>query len=117
EIIRYTKIKDGSLVEFQRGVLGPSDASQWHGGPAPPSAHDAGAPLIDQRAFAPALWRIASPDGEFRAFDSTERLREAGSLAVAAATSGESDARKAQAAGLPEEAPGPPPIHGSAHGG
>src|SRR5439155_3745171 len=64
EIIRYTKIKDGSLVEFQRGVLGPSDASQWHGGPAPPSAHDAGAPLIDQRAFAPALWRIASPDGE-----------------------------------------------------
>ncbi len=109
--------------ELMRYTTGPANPSEWHGGPLPPSAHDAGAPAIDQRAFAPALWRIATQTGDVRAFDSKERLREAGGFALAAAdvaakkANGEVDAKAAARAVLTEDALRPLFLHGSIHGG
>src|SRR6185295_11450906 len=39
ELLKYTKIVDGALERPVRGVLGPANPSEWHGGPMPPSAH------------------------------------------------------------------------------
>ncbi len=117
ELVRYGKIAEGALAEPVRGVLGPADASQWRGGPLPPSVHDAGAPVIDQRAFAPALWRIATADGEIRALDSKERLREAGAFALAAALSKSTDPRAAARKALSEDALRPLFRYGSVQGG
>jgi hypothetical protein len=102
ELIRYGKLEGGAMQEPVRGLLGPPSGGEWHGGPCPPSTHDAGAPVIDQRAFAPALWRAASADGELRAFDSRQRLREAGSFAIAAALSGPAAPDAPAPAGKPE---------------
>ncbi len=85
EIVRYTKIVDGTLIEFTRGVLGPAQGTEWRGGPRPPGSHGIGTPVLDQRALAPVLWRMASPDGEARAFESLERLTESARFALAAA--------------------------------
>ncbi|MFN0007718.1 MAG: hypothetical protein ACKVXR_07405 [Planctomycetota bacterium] len=129
ELIRYSKLDGGTILEPVRGLLGPvagPDGVEWRGGPRPPSGHDAGAPLLDQRAFAPALWRAAGPDGELRAFDSPGRLREAGVHALVAALGApekplgaepEADARPPSPAGLTDEALRPLLLHGSVHGG
>jgi len=129
ELLRYEKIAEGALVEPLRGVLGPANPSDWRGGPLPPSAHDAGAPVIDQRAFAPALWRIATGDGELRPFDARERVREVGAFVIAAAarmtavpdpsgTPGRGvDAEAAAKTALGEDVLRPLLLHGSVHGG
>jgi len=85
ELIHYGKLGDGELVDFQRGVLGPATAQDWHGGPSPPADHGNGAPVIDQRAFAPALWRTNSSDGEMRRFGALEELRFAKDFVLAGA--------------------------------
>lgn len=129
ELIRYSKLDGGTILEPVRGLLGPvatQEGVEWRGGPRPPSGHDAGAPVLDQRAFAPALWRAAGPDGELRAFDSPGRLAEAGVYALVAALGAtakplgeESDAsaRPATPPGLTDEALRPLHLHGSVHGG
>jgi type II secretory pathway pseudopilin PulG len=130
ELLRYTKIENGALVRPIRGVLGPANASEWHGGPMTASAHDAGAPAIDQRAFAPALWRLAGGGTEPRVFDSKERVRESGGFVMAAADpskpkppappkTGEADEGTKVTAPhtLSEDALRPLFLHGSVHGG
>jgi len=86
EIVQVRKYADGSAVEFTRGVLGPTEGSEWRGGPLPAVAHGIGTPVLDQRALAPALWRLASSDDEPRAWESIERLPECATFALAAAT-------------------------------
>lgn len=128
ELIRYSKLDGGTILEPVRGLLGPPEGTDWRGGPLPPSGHDAGAPVIDQRAFAPALWRAAGPDGELRALDSPERLKEAGSYALATALGAppapkgpkvdDPDApARAAPSGLTDEALRPLFLYGSVHGG
>jgi len=51
------------------------EAPAFECGPQLPSAHDIGAFVIDQRAFALCEWRIAG--GELRAYDGIEQVREA----------------------------------------
>ncbi|MBL8861301.1 MAG: hypothetical protein JNK02_04735 [Planctomycetes bacterium] len=86
ELVQVRRYQDGSAVEFTRGVLGPGAGQDWRGGPRPASSHGIGAPVLDQRALAPVLWRLVSPDDEPRAFESIERLRECAGFALAAAT-------------------------------
>ena len=130
ELLRYTKIENGALVRPIRGVLGPANASEWHGGPMPASAHDAGAPAIDQRAFAPALWRLAGGGTEPRPFDSKERVRESGGFVLASAETVRTKEPAPPATGeakgetkltapraLSEDALRPLFLHGSVHGG
>ena len=119
ELVRYGKLDGGTILEPVRGLLGPPTGTEWRGGPLPPSGHDAGAPVLDQRAFAPALWRAASPDGELRPFDSPERLREAGKYALVAAlaTPPPEGSTAKPPAGLTDEALRPLFLHGSVHGG
>jgi hypothetical protein len=88
ELIHYKKLDQGELKDFDRGVLAPAAVKDWHGGPRPASAHDNGAPVLDQRAFAPALWRLSTADGELRRFESMEELRDAKDFVLAAATLG-----------------------------
>ncbi len=130
ELLRYTKMENGALVRPVRGVLGPANASEWHGGPMAASAHDAGAPAIDQRAFAPAMWRLAGGGTEPRVFDSKERVRESGGFVMASAdtpkskmpappkTGGADEGTKITAPHtLSEDALRPLFLHGSVHGG
>lgn len=84
ELIRYGKLDEGELKDFDRGVLGPASEKEWRGGPAPPIDHDNGAPVLDQRAFAPAMWRLAG-GGDLRRFAAMEELRQAKEFVLAAA--------------------------------
>lgn len=86
EIVQVRKYVDGAAVEFTRGVLGPTEGAEWRGGPMPAVPHGIGTPVLDQRALAPALWRLVSPDDEPRSWESVERLPECGTFALAAAT-------------------------------
>jgi hypothetical protein len=92
ELIQYGKVDDGELKDFTRGVNCPAVGKDWHGGPRPPSDHDNGAPVLDQRAFAPALWRTNTGDGEIRRFGSMEELRFAKDFVFAGALSGDPSA-------------------------
>lgn len=83
EVVQYSKIVEGEVVQFTRGVLGPPKGEEWRGGPRPPDAHDVGAPVLDQRAFTVPLWRIATADGRLRPFEALEELRQAGEFDLA----------------------------------
>jgi len=90
ELIRYTKLEGSEVVQFTRGVLGPPQGGEWHGGPRPPMEHVLGSFALDQRAFAPALWRTAGPDG-WRPYEAVEELALANEFelgAVLAASQG-----------------------------
>ncbi len=82
EIVQYTKIVDGTVTQFVRGVFGPGAKTEWRGGPRPKSAHGAGTPVVDQRAFAPALWRLGGNSGgsssELRTYEALEELPQCG---------------------------------------
>ncbi len=86
ETVQYRKIVDGVVVDFTRGVFGPGEGTEWRGGPRPAGAHGIGTPVLDQRALAPALWRLMSSDGELRSYESAERVPESAGFAYAAAT-------------------------------
>ena len=88
ELVRYTKIVESDLTEFTRGVFGPAKPTEWLGGPRPPVEHGIGAPVIDQRAFAPCLWRLGSGEGELRPFAALEELPQCARYAQAAAVDG-----------------------------
>jgi hypothetical protein len=85
ELIGYARRAPSVFSGLQRGLAAGADAegNALPCGPRPPSAHEPGAPLIDQRAFAPVLWRSLTPDGELRRFDAPERLRDSAKLALA----------------------------------
>ncbi len=86
ETVQVKKVVDNTVVDFTRGVFGPGEGSEWRGGPRPPVSHGIGTPVIDQRALAPALWRLVSPDDEPRAWESIERLPDCANFALASAT-------------------------------
>lgn len=83
ELIRYSQLKDSVVTEFVRGMFGPPEKGTWRGGPRPSGPHGAGTPVLDQRAFAPCLWRAASIDGELRNFEALEELPQCGLYARA----------------------------------
>ncbi len=85
ELILVKKVVDSVAVDFTRGVFGPNEGGEWRGGPTPAVSHGIGAPVLDQRALAPALWRLVSTDEEPRTWDSIERLPECADFALAAA--------------------------------
>lgn len=84
ELIGYTERTPRSFRGLQRGLLGQTDSEgrPLECGPQPPMSHSAGTPVIDQRAFAAAQWRIF--DAELVTFDAPEHVREAGRLALGA---------------------------------
>ena len=86
ELVHYGKLGEAGFENFTRGVAAP--VGEWVGGPRPTTAHAAGAPVIDQRAFAVPLWRAAGPQGSFRELDEIATLKRCGEFALARATSG-----------------------------
>ena len=84
ELIRYGQSDDEGFGSLDRGIgTSQGDGDQWMtDGPRPPTGHGVGAHVIDQRAFAPAIWR-ASGMGEPKEFDSFEQLLDADKFALA----------------------------------
>lgn len=78
EVIGYAELDAARLARLTRGVLVKTDADgkPVECGPSPPRAHDVGAFVLDQRAFALCQWRIAT--GTLRAYEGLEEVREAG---------------------------------------
>ena len=71
----------GDFVDVERGFGARYDGDNRPlPGPRPPSSHPAGAVVLDQRAFAPALWRLEDPEPRLRRFDAAEQLADASQL-------------------------------------
>lgn len=85
EIVRYGGVEEGALAGLTRGVFGPGEGEDWRGGPTGPAGHGVGANVVDQRAWAPALWRLREK-GAWSPYDSPQQLADAGRFALAAAT-------------------------------
>lgn len=85
ELIGYSEKDATSFKRLVRGLAAAEDAdgNPLPCGPRPPLGHPPGTPVVDQRAWAPVVWRIQSADGELRAFDAPERVRDAKDLALA----------------------------------
>ena len=64
EVVHYGGIEDDELNGLQRGVGAyKNEDDEWATeGPRPPTSHGVGTHVLDQRAFAPVVWRIASAD-------------------------------------------------------
>ena len=84
ELVRYSALEDGSVTGLTRGVLGPGEGEEWQGGPRAASGHGIGTNIVDQRAYAPALWRLREK-GAWRPFDAPQQLADVGRFAMAAA--------------------------------
>ncbi|MBK7875688.1 MAG: hypothetical protein IPJ77_08045 [Planctomycetes bacterium] len=113
ELVQYEKLVDNEVVQFTRGVLGPPTGVDWLGGPRPPGDHGIGEPVLDQRAFAPILWRLATPDGRLRPFEALEELRQAGEFELASVLAN-AEGRRGE---LDAEELRPLLAFGSVHGG
>jgi len=84
ELIAYAERASGTFKGLQRGVGAALDGAgePLPCGPQPASSWPPGTPVLEQRAWAPVLWRCASSDGELRRFDAPEQLRESARLAL-----------------------------------
>lgn len=84
ELVRYTTISDGKLSGLTRGLAARVDEKgNWLGcGPSPATDHAIGTAVIDQRAFAVPMWRIADAAAGLRVFDAIEEVRDATPLAM-----------------------------------
>jgi hypothetical protein len=91
ELVRYQKVGESGLEQFVRGLN--ATTTDWSGGPKPSSPHGAGTAVIDQRAFAIPTWRTLGADGDFRALEEMEQLRECARFALASATEGSAGAQ------------------------
>jgi len=84
ELVHYKGYEEGALQVEQRGVLTwEDDENHWYSqGPSGDSGHGLGTPVIDQRAFAHARWRVegadflAESEPEPNKFGSPEDLNE-----------------------------------------
>lgn len=85
ELIGYQAVDGGELQECVRGLAAPVDEEGKFlpCGPRPPQSHGFGTPVLDQRCFAPVIWRTMTPDGTLRGFDATEQVRDASNFALA----------------------------------
>jgi Tfp pilus assembly protein PilX len=84
ELIGYSELDPQKFKKLVRGIGGrvAEDKSPIPCGPQPPKGHALGAVVIDQRAFAPVLWRTLTADAAARAFDAPEQVRDCVQLAV-----------------------------------
>jgi len=87
ELFHYGSISDGAFQDLERGlgVQMDDEGSPLPCGPIPPSTEPLplGSFVLDQRAFAIPMWRIAS--GELRALDSIEEIQDAEQFAMSEA--------------------------------
>ncbi|MCE9593068.1 MAG: hypothetical protein K8S98_02645 [Planctomycetes bacterium] len=98
ELVGYGELDETTFKKLVRG-LGASfdaDGKPMECGPQPPYAHDPGELVIDQRAFAQPLWRIASGEGELRRFEGADQLAAASANSLAGKFSTEALARLAR---------------------
>jgi type II secretory pathway pseudopilin PulG len=120
ELIRYGRIEGAKLVELQRGIggVGAANGVTPEAGPTPPVAHAISAPVIDQRAFAPVLWRTKTPDGSLRRLDAPEQLRDTAQLALAIAQAApeENDEERLSRTAATEALVAPLIAHGTTYG-
>lgn len=84
EMIHYTGVEDRLFQGLERGIGAfENDDGEWESeGPRPPSSHKVGEYVLDQRAFAPVVWRISGTDDRVRSFDTMEQLRESDLFAL-----------------------------------
>jgi len=84
ELIGYSQLDPQHFKKLVRGIGGRKDeeGAAIPCGPQPSKSHVAGTVVIEQRAFAPVLWRNETPDGVTRAFDAPEQLRDCAQLAL-----------------------------------
>lgn len=87
ELVRYSSITDDKFTGLVRGLAANVDKDgNWTGcGPSSTRDHVINGTVIDQRAYALPLWRIASAAKGLRTFDSIEQVRDSGPLALAGA--------------------------------
>jgi len=84
ELIGYSEIEPQKFKKLVRGIGGRTDAegAAIPCGPQPAKEHPLNSLVIDQRAFAPVLWRNTTSDGAARVFDAPEQLRDCVQLAL-----------------------------------
>ena len=84
ELVRYTAQGDGEFSGLTRGLTANVDKDgNWTGcGPSPALDQPLNTAVIDQRAFAIPLWRIANAAKGLRTFDAIEQVRDAAPLAL-----------------------------------
>ncbi|MEO6709970.1 MAG: hypothetical protein ABI054_10750, partial [Planctomycetota bacterium] len=84
ELVRYTSQEDGQFSGLTRGLTANVDKDgNWTGcGPSPALDQPLNTAVIDQRAFAIPLWRIANAAKGLRTFDAIEQVRDAAPLAL-----------------------------------
>ncbi|MCZ6597237.1 MAG: type II secretion system protein GspK, partial [Planctomycetota bacterium] len=85
ELIGYTGIEGHDLTGAVRGlgVELDDEGNPLPCGLRPPAGYPSSVLVIDQRAWALCNWRIFTPDGELKPFDSIEQVREAQELVMA----------------------------------
>ena len=87
EIVGYAELAPDKLTKLTRGLLVKVDdaGKPLECGPRPPTSHEVGAFVIDQRAWALCEWRFAPnyPNGKLRAFEGIEEVREAADFMLA----------------------------------
>ena len=121
ELVRYDEVEGSKLKKLSRGMMAASggDGFVAEAGPTPPRPHAIGAPVIDQRAFAPVMWRVATPDASLRELDAPEQLRDTAQLALGIATRPPDDADAAAVESYTqavEALVGPIAAHGTTYG-
>ncbi len=84
ELVRYTSIEDGKFAGLTRGLTANVDKDgNWTGcGPSPALDHSINLAVVDQRAFAIPMWRIADASKGLRSFDAIEQVRDSAPLAL-----------------------------------
>lgn len=83
ELVAYGEREPQAFKKLERGLgaLG-GEGGAAPCGPQPAGPAAPGTPVIDQRAWAPVMWRIDSPSGEPRVFEAREQLGDAARLAL-----------------------------------
>lgn len=84
ELIGYSELEPQKFKKLVRGIGGrlAEDKTAIPCGPQPPKPHVLGSVVIEQRAFAPVLWRTQTPGGVLRMFDAPEQVRDCSQLAL-----------------------------------
>lgn len=84
EMIGYSELEPQKFKKLVRGIGGrvAEDKSPIPCGAQPPKPHALGAVVLEQRAFAPVLWRTQTTGGVVRGFDAPEQVRDCAQLAL-----------------------------------
>ncbi len=92
ELVGYAEIDANTFKKLTRGLGTSLDTTGATSkcGPQPAYEHVPGETVIDQRAFAHPLWRLASTDGNLRRFEGVDQLADAASTSLAGKFSSES---------------------------